>query len=227
MKGLVILSGGLDSTTLLYHVLKDRRQEIEAVSFAYGQRHEGRELACADFHTKKLGVPHTIIDLPFLRDISERAGSALVNRGVPVPHVRTVMGDPQPVTYVPNRNMLFLSIAAAQAEAIGAEQVYYGAQKHDISGYWDTTPSFLQAMNGVMTLNRKKPVQILAPFVCDSKADIVRRGIALCVDYSHTWSCYEGKDQACGVCSTCAERLKGFADNDIADPLSYAALPQR
>jgi 7-cyano-7-deazaguanine synthase len=224
MKAVVIVSGGLDSVTLLHQVVKTSSYEgVFAISFAYGQRHEGKELACAHYHAQLLGVPLNVVELPFLRDIADQAGSALVNRGVDVPHVKKVMGDPQPVTYVPNRNMMFLSIVAAYAEAVGAEAILYGAQRHDIYGYWDTTPQFLGAINQVFLLNRKKPIQILAPFVQDTKGDIVRRGVELGIDYARTWSCYNGLSKPCGTCSTCAERIKGFTDNGLVDPLMEAA----
>jgi 7-cyano-7-deazaguanine synthase len=134
------------------------------------------------------------------------------------------MGDPQPVTYVPNRNMIFLALAAAFAETQGVGDIYYGAQRHDIYGYWDTTPQFLEQLNNVYRLNRKTPIQILAPFVTYSKTDILRKGLELEVDYGKTWSCYEGQDMACGRCPTCAERLQAFQNLGLTDPLPYAPI---
>lgn len=133
-----------------------------------------------------------------------------------------VTGDPQPITYVPNRNMIFLALAAAFAESLGADAVFYGAQRHDLYGYWDTTPDFLERLNHVYALNRKTPVHIRAPFVHHSKADLLRIGLDLGVDYGQTWSCYRGETLACGRCPTCAERLQAFAEVGVPDPLEYA-----
>jgi 7-cyano-7-deazaguanine synthase len=117
--------------------------------------------------------------------------------------------------------MIFLALAAAFAETQGVSDIYYGAQRHDIYGYWDTTPQFLEQLNNVYRLNRKAPIQILAPFVTYSKTDILRIGLELEVDYSKTWSCYEGQDVACGRCPTCAERLQAFQNLGLTDPLTY------
>ncbi|HLY28050.1 MAG TPA: 7-cyano-7-deazaguanine synthase, partial [Aggregatilineales bacterium] len=133
-----------------------------------------------------------------------------------------VIGDPQPPTYVPNRNMIFLGLAVAYAESQDASDVYYGAQRHDLYGYWDTTPQFLEQLNAVYRLNRKSTLQIKAPFINDSKADLLRLGLELGVDYGKTWSCYVGQDKACGHCPTCAERLAAFREVGIKDPLPYA-----
>jgi 7-cyano-7-deazaguanine synthase len=117
--------------------------------------------------------------------------------------------------------MIFLALAAAFAESQGVSEIFYGAQRHDMYGYWDTTPEFLEQLNQVYGLNRKTPVEILAPFVSWSKTDIVRKGLELGVDYGRTWSCYEGLAAACGRCPTCAERLKAFEEVGVVDPLPY------
>jgi 7-cyano-7-deazaguanine synthase len=132
-----------------------------------------------------------------------------------------VTGNPQPATYVPNRNMIFLALAAAYAESHGASSVYYGAQSHDMYGYWDTTPQFLAQLNQVYAQNRQTPIQIEAPFVNYAKTDILRKGLELGVDYGRTWSCYEGQTAACGQCPTCAERLQAFTNMGIEDPIPY------
>ena len=149
------------------------------------------------------------------------ASSALVSDDIPIPQAAAVLGNPQPITYVPNRNMIFLSLAAAYAETRGVAEAYYGAQQHDIYGYWDTTSQFLGRLNELFQLNRQTPIQIKAPFVNYSKTDILRTGLALAVDYSVTWSCYEGQETACGRCPTCVERLNAFAEIGIADPIPY------
>jgi 7-cyano-7-deazaguanine synthase len=120
--------------------------------------------------------------------------------------------------------MIFLALAAAFAESLVADTVYYGAQRHDLYGYWDTTLDFLNRLNQVYALNRKTPIHIAAPFVQHSKADLLRIGLALGVDYEQTWSCYRGEALACGRCPTCAERLQAFAEVGVPDPLAYAPL---
>ena len=119
--------------------------------------------------------------------------------------------------------MIFLALAAAYAESHGVSDVFYGAQQHDLYGYWDTTPEFLARLNQVYQLNRKTPLRIQAPFVQYSKTDILRTGRDLNIDYAQTWSCYAGQALACGRCPTCAERLAAFANLGLTDPLPYAA----
>jgi 7-cyano-7-deazaguanine synthase len=215
----VIVSGGFDSVSLLHYLVKEEKRTPAVISFLYGQKHH-REIECARENVALLGLQHhNVLDLAPLHSVF--AGSALTTEAVAIPDVEVVMGDPQPPTYVPNRNMIFLALAAAYAESVGVADVYYGAQKHDIYGYWDTTPQFLEALNGVYNLNRKTPIQIRAPFVNHSKTDILRVGLALGIDYSKTWSCYAGGAKACGRCSTCAERLAAFRVVGIPDPLPY------
>ncbi len=214
-----IVSGGMDSVTLLHYLVKQEKRHPAVITFVYGQKHD-KEVAFAQAHAQLLGCDqHQVLDLSLLRPLF--ANSALVSEDTAVPDVLDVLGDPQPITYVPNRNMIFLALAVAYAETNGVGDVYYGAQRHDVYGYWDTTPQFLAQLNEVYALNRKTPVEIKAPFVKYSKTDLLRIGLELEVDYGQTWSCYEGKDEACGRCPTCAERLKAFADLGMTDPLPY------
>lgn len=214
-----IVSGGMDSVTLLHHLVKREGRNPAVITFVYGQKHD-KEVALAQAQARLLGCgQHLVLDLGLLRPLF--AHSALVDRGTAVPDILDVMGDPQPATYVPNRNMIFLALAAAYAETNGVSDIFYGAQRHDIYGYWDTTPQFLASLNEVYSLNRKTPIQIQAPFVQFSKADILRLGLEMDVDYAQTWSCYEGKEAACGRCPTCAERLQAFAEVGIEDPILY------
>lgn len=216
-----IVSGGMDSVTLLHYLVKKEQLNPAVITFIYGQKHE-REVACAREHVTQLKLTrHQVLDLSLLRPLF--ATSALVSDEIEVPDVMDVMGDPQPITYVPNRNMIFLSLAAAFAESQGVGEVYYGAQRHDVYGYWDTTPQFLASLNNTFALNRKTPLEIKAPFVTHSKTDLLRVGLAMGIDYGTTWSCYEGGEVACSRCPTCAERLKAFADLDMIDPLPYAS----
>jgi len=215
-----IVSGGLDSVTLLHYLVQSKKAKPYVISFQYGQKHV-RELQCAEINATELGCPYSQIDLTGLGALFD--SSALVSGEREIPHIETVMGDPQPPTYVPNRNMLFLSIAAAFAENKGVGTIYYGAQRHDIYGYWDTTQQFLERLNSVYALNRKSRITIEAPFVTFSKTDTLKLGLSLGVDYAKTWSCYAGGDKACGVCPTCAERLTAFKEAGIPDPLPYRA----
>jgi 7-cyano-7-deazaguanine synthase len=214
-----IVSGGMDSVTLLHYLVKTEHKTPAVISFRYGQKH-ARELIDAAAQSALLGCSQHVFDLTPLG--AAFASSALVNADQAIPDIETVLGDPQPPTYVPNRNMIFLALAAAYAESLGVADVYYGAQRHDIYGYWDTTPQFLDRLNNVYELNRKTPIQIRAPFVAQSKADLLRVGLVLGVDYGQTWSCYNGQALACGHCPTCAERLTAFAEVGIPDPLPYA-----
>ena len=227
MKSIVILSGGLDSTTALAGEVTAIReqggsgQDVLALTFLYGQTHS-KELQCAAWQAQRWGTHYKTIDF---RDIARDAfkGSALTDLGAQaVPHISEAMGDPQPVTYVPNRNMVMLSIAVAVAESYGAKRVVYGAQKHDMYGYWDTTSAFLMLMNAVLQQNRKNAVRIEAPLIDLTKTEVLSRALALGVDLAHTWSCYKGYDRACGTCPTCAERLKAFQNLGMIDPIPYA-----
>lgn len=219
INSVVIVSGGMDSVTLLHYLVKQERRTPTVLTFTYGQKHS-KEIDFASYQTQLLGcADHHLVDISFLAPAF--ASSALVSSGLAIPDMATVEGDPQPLTYVPNRNLIFLSIAAAYAETRGASEVYYGAQRHDLYGYWDTTPQFVERLNAILQLNRKNTIQIRTPFVHFSKADILRVGYELGVDYSRTWSCYEGDTAACGVCPTCAERLQAFAEIGIPDPLPY------
>jgi 7-cyano-7-deazaguanine synthase len=215
----VIVSGGMDSVTLLHHLIKEEQRKPAVITFLYGQKHN-KEINYAKSQTSLLGCrEHMVLDLALLLPLF--AHSALVIGGAAVPDAGEVLGDPQPATYVPNRNMIFLALAAAYAETHGVGDVFYGAQRHDLYGYWDTTPQFLEQLNQVYRLNRKTPIKIQAPFVTYSKTDILRKGLELGVDYSQTWSCYQGRETACGRCPTCAERLQAFEALGIPDPLPY------
>lgn len=216
-----IISGGMDSITLLHHLVKKEKIKVIPITFLYGQKH-AKEVSYAKQQATLLGcTDHLILDLALLQPLF--AKSALVAANVNVPQIQDVIGDPQPASYVPNRNMIFLALAVAYAETCGVTDVYYGAQKHDAYGYWDTTSQFLDSLNQVYQLNRKSVMQVQAPFIHYSKTDILKLGLELGVDYSQTWSCYNGNDLACGHCPTCAERLKAFADLNIQDPLAYAS----
>jgi 7-cyano-7-deazaguanine synthase len=217
----VLLSGGIDSTVLLYRVAKTLHAEpIHVIAFNYGQRH-ARELACAEWQANKVGVAKfELIELAFLPGVLSGA-STLMADGPDVPRLAELAEHEtdQPPTYVPNRNMMLLSIAAAYAEAHGICDVYYGAQAQDEYGYWDCTADFLECINAVLSLNRRDAITIHAPLVNASKADNVREGLQLGVDFARTWSCYRGGEKPCDECPTCVERRNAFANAGIPDPL--------
>lgn len=222
-KAVVLLSGGLDSTTMLYYLVRRlRHTAVFALSFNYGQRH-ARELECAAWHARELGATeHRTLDIAFLGDLVKE-GTSLIDGGRDIPDLVDVPPEArdQPPTYVPNRNMMLLAMAAAYGEAKGAHDVYYGAQAQDAYGYWDCTHAFLSRINDVLALNRRQPVRVHAPFLEMRKSSILRLGLELGVDFSRTWSCYRGGTLACGTCPTCVERLRAFRALEVHDPLHY------
>jgi 7-cyano-7-deazaguanine synthase len=218
-KVVVPISGGMDSTVLLYKA-KNKFDEVYALSFNYNQRHS-KELDYAIKTTSLLKIPHQVLDISFFRHIA--SASALTNNNIAVAKAKDVMGDPQTPNYVPNRNMMMLSIAVAYAETIGASTVYHGAAQVDsVAGYWDGSQEFLGKINDLLFLNRRNKIQIEAPLIELSKKEIIELGISLNVSFKDTWTCYEGKDKACAVCTACSLRLKGFIDAGYKDPLDYS-----
>ncbi len=218
----ILLSGGLDSSVLLHHVAAVcPGMPLFVLSFNYGQKH-ARELEMARWQAGQVPAvrEHTVCDMGFFADLAGGA-SAIVRGGAPVPDLADLGGRglDQPPTYVPNRNMVLLALAAAYAESRGCASVYYGAQAQDEYGYWDCTAGFVGALNAVLAQNRRLPVRIEAPFVGAPKSACVRRGLELGVDFSHTWSCYRGGERPCGLCPTCVERANAFAAAGAADPL--------
>jgi 7-cyano-7-deazaguanine synthase len=224
VKAVVLLSGGLDSTTLLYYAVKEHGNDnIFALTTNYGQRHS-IEIEKAKISCKKLGVKHKILDISFLSEIVKNV-SALSNSGdVKMPDINEILGDPQPPTYVPFRNLILHSIALSFAESNSCEVVYLGIQVHDLYSYWDTTPEFVEAVNKVAQLNRHHYIVMKAPFVSLEKAEEIKFGLKLGVPYEDTWTCYTGpneKGEACGTCPSCAERKGAFKKLGIVDPIPY------
>lgn len=222
----VIVSGGLDSVVLLHHVCKELKEKnVNVLTFDYGQRIR-RELQFAKYHAALLKEEgyvksHKILDLSVFGEITQ--SSALTNLNINVPKVTDDLGNAQPVTYVPFRNLLFLTFAAALAESNGGDSVYYGAQNADEhSGYWDTNSLFLKNVNATYNLNRKNPVTVKAPFITKDKEEIVRIGTKLGVDFSWSHTCYEGTPVGCGTCVSCANRIQAFLNAGIKDPIPYA-----
>ncbi len=214
MKCVLILSGGVDSSTLLFHLL-DRGYEVYALTFFYGQRHR-KEIEAAKRIAEYAGVEHRVVDISAIRDLI--AAGALTG-GEPVP--KTFYTDEtQRVTIVPNRNMILLSIAVGYAVKIKAGEVFYAAHKSDYSIYPDCRKEFVKAFDAAVYLaNIWNPVEVRAPFVDMTKAEIVALGLKLGVPYELTWSCYEGGDRPCLSCGTCLERTEAFLLNNARDPL--------
>ncbi len=222
-KAVVLLSGGLDSSTCMA-IAKDEGYEIYALSFDYGQRHS-RELESAKAISRHFGAKeHKILSI----DLRQIGGSALTDDSIDVPENRDEehMADEIPVTYVPARNTILLSFALAYAEVIDADAIYIGANALDYSGYPDCRPEYYKAFEEVARLGTKrgvegKPIEIKYPLINMTKADIIRTGMRLGVPYELTWSCYKGGEKACGVCDSCKLRIKGFKEAGYKDPIEY------
>jgi len=201
-KAVILLSGGLDSTTTLYYA-KKQGYDCFALIFDYGQRHR-RELRSAAAVARRARIPYQIlkINLPW-------KGSSLLDRKLKIPVRRELRGIPS--TYVPARNTIFLSFALSYAEAIGAKAIFIGANAIDFSGYPDCRPSFYKAFQKVIKEGTKaKKIKILTPLIDLSKAQIIRLGMKLGAPLDLTWSCYQGGSKPCGVCDSCRLRQKGF-----------------
>lgn len=216
MKAVLIYSGGLDSTTLLYE-LRARGWELRCLGVDYGQRHR-KELEAAAGICRELGVPFRVADLSGLKPLL--AGSALTD-AVPVPHGHYT-ADNMKLTVVPNRNMIMLSAAIAWAISSGCEAVAYAAHSGDHTIYPDCRPEFAEAMDRAAGLCDWRAIRLERPFMHYTKAEIVRRGAELGVPFERTWSCYEGSEVHCGQCGTCVERREAFALAGVADPTRYA-----
>ena len=216
-KAVVLLSGGLDSAVALY-VAKQAGHEVHAISFDYGQRHN-KELNCAKAIAQKAGVAsHNIVTL----NLDLWGGSSLTDKSMSVENGDVNRTD-IPVTYVPARNMVFLSIAASLAEAKGARHIYIGVSQVDYSGYVDCRREFIDAMQEainkgtVMGAEKGETITIHAPFINMTKSQEITLGQELGVDFGLTWSCYRGGDKPCGTCDSCLLRAKAFEEAGIED----------
>lgn len=216
MKTVLIYSGGLDSSALLFELVRGGH-EVHALSVDYGQRHL-RELDSAHTLAKRVGVEHRVVDLSSLGALL--MGSALTDREVDVPDGHYTEPSMRS-TIVPNRNMVLLSLAGAWASAIKAESVSYAAHAGDHAIYPDCRPEFAEKMNEALGLCDWQPLRLDRPFLEIDKAAIVRRGQATGVPFEETWSCYRGETLHCGRCATCIERREAFHVAEIADPTTY------
>jgi len=227
-RAVILLSGGVDSATAAA-IAKRQGFALHALSFRYGQRHD-RELEAA----KKIAAfleakAHLVLDF----DLRAIGGSALTDR-IEVPKGRSPAEITQgiPVTYVPARNTIFLSFGLALAERIGAADIFFGANQLDYSGYPDCREEYIQAFEQMANLatkagvENKSKLRIHTPLIHMSKAEIIKKGLELGLDYSLTWSCYDPQldDRACGLCDSCQLRLKGFEEAGLQDPIRYATL---
>ena len=235
---IVLLSGGLDSTTVLAIATREARQRVYALSFAYGQRH-AVELRCAAQQAERFGVAaHQILELEQLGKLVARASSLVASSPIPVPSAAEREHDEAiPSTYVPARNTLFLSYALAWAEVVGARDIWLGVNAVDYSGYPDYRPAFIDAFERTANLATRlgveaaagEGIRIHAPLIDLYKHEIIARGVALGVDYADTTSCYDpsergGQVLACGRCESCSLRRAGFGKAKLVDPTRYLRL---
>lgn len=232
---IVLLSGGLDSTTVLAIASREAKARVHALSFAYGQRH-AVELRCAARQAERFGaVAHQVLDIAQLGQLVASATSLVAASSIPVPSAAERRDASSiPSTYVPARNTLFLSYALAWAEVVGARDIWLGVNAVDYSGYPDCRPEFIAAFEQTANLATKIGVEasdrdrirIHAPLIDLHKQDIIARGLALGVDYADTTSCYDprevdGRALACGRCESCSLRRQGFEAAGVSDPTRY------
>ena len=221
MKAVVLLSGGLDSATVLA-IAREAGYDSHCLSVDYGQRHRA-ELPAAAAVAQALGArAHRVVTL----DLTTFGGSALTDRNIAVPVAGVASGIP--ITYVPARNTIMLSLALAWAEVLAAQHIFFGANAVDYSGYPDCRPEYMRAFEALGNLATKaavegSPLTLHTPVIRLTKAEIIRRGSALGVDYALTVSCYQADDagRACGRCDSCRLRRSGFSAAGIADPTRY------
>lgn len=224
-KAIVLLSGGLDSTTALYLAKSEGFDELYALTFLYGQKHD-KELQSARMIAKKAEVKeHKIVSLL----LNQWNGCALTD-----PDMEVEDGDLHrqdiPATYVPARNMVFLSVAASWADALNITDIFIGVSEVDYSGYVDCREEFVRSMEATINLGtvlgaeKKQRIRIHAPFMHMTKAEEIKLGQKLGVDYSLTWTCYRGDEKPCGRCDSCLLREKAFAEAGIKDPLTTLRL---
>ena len=223
MKAMVLFSGGVDSTTCLgIAVDKYGAENVVALSIAYGQKHT-KEIECSQKIAQHYGVEHLYLDLGKIFQYSNCSLLSHSEQKIPTESYAKQIEktDGAPVsTYVPFRNGLFLSTAASIALSKGCEVIYYGAHSDDAAGnaYPDCSDAFNKAINEAIYIGSGNQLKVEAPFIGLTKAQVVKKGLELKVPYELTWSCYMGEDKPCGVCGTCLDRAKAFAENGVADP---------
>ncbi len=220
-----VLSGGLDSSILTYIlVAKYGKKKVFALSYDYGQK-QIRELTMAAATCNHLGIAHKVLDLSILGDIVKNVSANISGTDVAMPTIKDVLGDPQPKTYVPFRNMILNSLAFSFAESNKASHVFTGLQVHDEYGYWDTSQRFVDSMNAVAGQHRSHKVSLEAPFSMLSKYDEIKIAEELGnVLFEFTLTCYNPDDEgkSCGKCPSCSERIANFAKAGMKDPIPYS-----
>ena len=227
-KLVLAFSGGLDSSVLLFMAAERGYEEIHTVTFDYGQRHR-REMQCVplqkwDLEEKYPNVKFTnkVLDVSYLKDISPT--SSLTNLDIDNPDISKIAGDAQPVSYVPFRNQMFITICCAYAESIGADAVWYGAAQVDsLAGYWDGSQEFVDIINQLAALNRQHRILIEAPLLSLSKAEIIQEGVRLGVQFENTWTCYSNREDGLADATTPSSslRVQGFISAGYKDPIKY------
>jgi len=216
-KVVVIYSGGMDSYTVLNKAIRSG-YDVYALSFNYGQRHV-KELEVAANVCAKLDVHHKVVDISAINQLI--GGSSLTDDiEVPEGHYEE---ESMKSTVVPNRNMILLSLAVGYAVSLEANKVFYGAHSGDHAIYPDCRPEFVKKMDDVCRIANYEAVEIVCPYLNNSKIEILTDGLNMGLDYSNTWTCYNGREHACGKCGACQERLEAFSLNNANDPLSYEA----
>ena len=216
MKAVVLFSGGLDSTVLVYHLIKEK-VDLKLLSIDYGQRHQ-KEITSSTQIAEYLGLPHLVLSLPSLGQLL--GGSALTDQKIILPKGHYAE-DSMKTTVVPNRNMILLSLAAGHAISIKFDTVAYAAHAGDHTIYPDCRPEFADSMAHALTLADWNCINLLRPFVNWSKADLVKHGMQMGVPFEKTWSCYAGGKFHCGKCGTCVERKEAFELVGLSDPTQY------
>jgi 7-cyano-7-deazaguanine synthase len=224
-KAVVLLSGGMDScvTTAIAH----ETHALAMLHASYGQRTESRERRAFEEIAEFYGVREKlVVRLNALREIG---GSALTDEDIPVPENRGGDSGEIPLTYVPFRNAHFLSMAVSWAEVIGATAIFIGAVSEDSSGYPDCRPEYYHVFSELVRVGTRPEtrIEICTPVIHMRKSEIVRRGMELNAPLGHTWSCYQGEEEACGACDSCRLRLRAFAEAGYADPIAYRAQVAR
>jgi len=221
-KAVVIVSGGVDSSTLCYKAVREG-YEVFLLTFIYGQKHE-REVCSSENVCRHLGLSPNIIDLSSVRTLF--GASALTDRDVEIPRVSATARNYETLsaTVVPNRNAIFLSLSVAYSQSIGCDTVFYGAHHSDRGVYPDCRAAFVSAFEKAERLaTDNERLTIIAPFIDMDKSGIVRLGVRLGVPFEDTWSCYVGSRMHCGTCSSCRERKRAFIEADVDDPTEYEA----
>jgi 7-cyano-7-deazaguanine synthase len=215
MKIVAVISGGMDSVTLLYR-LKKEGHKLKAISFDYGQRHK-KELEAAKATCEKLNIEHSIIDITSITKFISNS-SLTGNINVPEGHYEA---KSMKQTVVPSRNTIMLSIANGYAVNIDYDAVATAVHAGDHFIYPDCRPLFIEKITGLFRVNNFKKILVHTPYLYFTKADILKDGLRLNVDYSLTWTCYNGREKSCGKCGSCQERLEAFKLNNEIDPLEY------